>query len=425
MRFLLLSSLVVGGAFVFPGLARGNQQPPTRFAPEDNVNSRYTVESVEVGGDAQPKLPQSLRSRLESLVGSRFDAAQFDDLAREIRDQLHLRSVQPHILRGTAPNTVRVFLDMRRRTVEFDVSVPKFLYHSKQGWSAEAQASTTVARTNVIRFGVLSDGDELTERFAGFNADYENLNAGSSRLHFEFLVQGLHDQWNRASIRADGAAAPDLYRARRNLQPQLVIVVSRALAVTIGASLEQLQMENAGRPSEAADALLAGLQYARTFESAGSQEKDLSATYSLRAASRAIAGDFGYIRHRATVRYAFKTGRNTLSDEILAGTISGKAPLFERFVLGTSSLLRGWDRYQIDPLGGNRVVHNSVDYSYRIDPGSVQVFYDAGILWNQGQSAPLRHSLGVGYRQSVFSLALAFPLCNGRIDPVFMVGMNY
>jgi hypothetical protein len=425
MRFPLLSSLVAGGAFLFPLSVSGNQQPTAHLVAEDNINSRYTVESVEVGGDAQPKLPQSLRVRLEGLVGARFDPAQFDDLAREIREQLHLRSVKPHILKGSAPNTVRVLLETERRSVEFDVSVPKFLYHSSQGWSAQAQANTTIARTNVIRFGVLSDGDELTERFAGFNAAYENLDVGSNRVHFAFLVQGLHEQWSSSTVRADGAAEGDLYRSRRNLQPEIILLISHSLAVTLGASFEQMEMENPGMPMEAADAVIAGIQYTRAFESTGSAQEELAAAYSLRVASKSLAGDFGYSRHRATVGYTVKYGRNTITDEVLAGSISGKAPLFERFVLGTSSLLRGWDRYEIDPLGGNRVIHNSVDYSYRIEPGSVQVFYDAGVLWNQGQSAPLRHSVGVGYRQSVFSLALAFPIRAGRVDPVFMVGMNY
>jgi hypothetical protein len=37
----------------------------------------------------------------------------------------------------------------------------------------------------------------------------------------------------------------------------------------------------------------------------------------------------------------------------------------------------------------------------------------------------LRHSLGVGYKQGIFILSMAFPIRNGRIEPVFMAGMNY
>lgn len=95
--------------------------------------------------------------------------------------------------------------------------------------------------------------------------------------------------------------------------------------------------------------------------------------------------------------------------------------LFERFVLGNSSTLRGWNKFDLDPLGGNRMVHNSVEYRY----GVFQAFYDSGAIWDRPDAAVLRHSVGVGLRQGVFSLAVAFPLKEGRIDPIFMMGMNY
>jgi outer membrane protein assembly factor BamA len=113
------------------------------------------------------------------------------------------------------------------------------------------------------------------------------------------------------------------------------------------------------------------------------------------------------------------------SEEIMGGTIAGNAPSFERFVLGTSSTLRGWDRYSLDPLGGTRVVHNSLTYGYRVGEGTAQVFYDCGALWDAERAAQLRHSVGVGYRQGVFVLTMAFPVVEGRITPVFMAGMNY
>ena len=56
----------------------------------------------------------------------------------------------------------------------------------------------------------------------------------------------------------------------------------------------------------------------------------------------------------------------------------GRAPLFERFVLGNASTLRGWNKFDLDPLGGDRAVHGSIDYRYRF----VTVFYDTGVLWN-------------------------------------------
>jgi outer membrane protein assembly factor BamA len=103
------------------------------------------------------------------------------------------------------------------------------------------------------------------------------------------------------------------------------------------------------------------------------------------------------------------------------GGISGRAPLSDRFVAGNSYYLRGWNKFEIDPIGGNRLAHNTVDYRY----GPLQVFYDAGAVWDSGQPATLRHAVGIGVRESVFTLAVAFPVRSGRVEPVFMMGMIY
>ncbi|MCU1263603.1 MAG: hypothetical protein JWO80_6488, partial [Bryobacterales bacterium] len=134
-----------------------------------------------------------------------------------------------------------------------------------------------------------------------------------------------------------------------------------------------------------------------------------------------LGSDYIYTRHRWIASWTWLHGRHSVNDTITAGLITGRAPMFERFVVGTSSLLRGWNSYDIDPLGGNRLVHNSVDYRYRF----ADVFYDAGSLWSHGKRPALRHSVGIGAKVSIFSLAVAFPVRTGRVDPVFMVGMNY
>ena len=112
----------------------------------------------------------------------------------------------------------------------------------------------------------------------------------------------------------------------------------------------------------------------------------------------------------------------------MAGVIYGKAPLFERFVLGDSSTLRGWNKYDLDPLGGNRVVNGSVTYGYHI----MRIFYDTGAVWDQGKSPEAKHSTGIGissglgiFQKGAFLLAVAFPIRQGRADPVFIAGMNY
>jgi outer membrane protein assembly factor BamA len=114
-------------------------------------------------------------------------------------------------------------------------------------------------------------------------------------------------------------------------------------------------------------------------------------------------------------------GRHTLIEDVNAGAISGRAPLSERFVLGNSYRLRGWNKYDLDPIGGNRMLYNSVEYRY----GVLRVFYDTGAIWDEGHPVTARHSLGIGARESVFTLALAFPVRSGHIEPIVMMGMIY
>jgi len=46
-------------------------------------------------------------------------------------------------------------------------------------------------------------------------------------------------------------------------------------------------------------------------------------------------------------------------------------------------------------------------------------------VWDSGQPSIARHSVGAGFRQGPFFLAVAFPVREHRPDPIFMVGMNY
>jgi len=121
------------------------------------------------------------------------------------------------------------------------------------------------------------------------------------------------------------------------------------------------------------------------------------------------------------VRYSLTHGKHSVADDLTGGLLTGNAPLFERFVLGNSWSLRGWNKNDIDPIGGNRMLNNSVEYRY----GALEVFYDTGAVWNSGTAATTRNSVGTGIREGLFTLAVAFPLKDGRTDPVFMLGMNY
>lgn len=417
MRQHLCTLLFTVHAMVFASLASGGQGF-LREATETNVNQRYLIESVSVAGVEvqQAKIPSSLRQRLGALIGSPCDMSILGDLASQIRHELHLRAATEKLTKGSQPDRIRVNFDVVASERRFEVAVPKFLYHSSQGWTGEVDA-TTRAGANSFRLGVVGNGDDLTERFTGYSARYENSALGSGRMRLALGFEDYHNQWNRATRNAlAGEPELDLYRSRRNIAPEASFAISKNLSVSGGLSFETMQSETRAIGSRTANALTAGARWAG---------HGLDLRYSLRAGLRGLGSDYGYSRHAISARYEVKRGRNTAADEIQVGTVTGEAPFFERFILGSSANLRGWNRYAVDPLGGTRMVHNSLSWGYQIGEGTVETFYDTGSLSSPTETSKVRHSVGVGYRQGIFVLTVAFPVVRGTMTPVFMAGMNY
>lgn len=395
-----------------------------RAAAESNVNQRYTIESVSIAGMRadQAKLPTNLRRRIEALIGTHCDVATLDELAADLRKELHLRTVSQRLLKGSEPDRVRVDFEVVRKMV--DISVPRFLFHSRQGVTGEVDASSHVGQ-NSFTLGAVSNGDNLVERFTGIVARYEDNKVGSDKIRFGVEFEDYHEQWN---IATRAAIAPDsglsLYRARTNVAPEFTFALARPLTISLGASFEHMDPEIRDQPNRMANAVTGEVHYGHKIEDDAVQQT-IDARYDFRAGTRGLGSDYSYSRHMVSFRYEIKSGRQTASDEMIAGALGGQAPLFERFVLGSDSTLRGWDRYAIDPVGGNRMVHNSMTYGYQFGERTAEVFYDAGALWNSGRMAQIRHSVGVSYRQGIFVLTTAFPVVEGKICPVFMAGMNY
>ena len=364
------------------------------------------------------------------------------DLAGRLRSTLHLQDVREHLSRGSSPDRVRVDFEVVQKDYAFDLSVPRFLYDSSQGWTAEIN-TTARYRDHSITVGLGSNGDDLTERFTGFSTHYEDSHLFSDRVRFGLAIEGYHDLWN-PSTRLAVAALPAqngvntsasgasneiaLYRTRQNIAPTLTFVVSKAFSVSVGASFERMEMEapspTGNEMSTSANAATAQVDFGYTDEGSDRVQR-WDARYGLRVATRQLGSDYVYSRHNVSLRYEWKSGHHLVVDRLIGGAITGQAPLFERFVLGNSSTLQGWDHYTIDPLGGNRMAHNSVSYGYQLQEGTPEIFYDTGFIGTGDRLGTLRHSLGIGFRQGIFNVATAFPLCQGRFAAVFMAGMNY
>ena len=188
--------------------------------------------------------------------------------------------------------------------------------------------------------------------------------------------------------------------------------------------MDRLDSESPNTRSESANAVASTLRFHRQWEDQPSVRQEMDASYTVRSAGRALGSDYSYTRQTARVRYEWTLDRNNLALDFTAGGVSGRAPLYERLVLGNASTMRGWNKYELDPLGGDRAVHGSVDYRYRF----LTVFYDTGVVWNGPSSSGQKHSAGCGFRaegKEGFLLALAFPLKSGHVDPMFIAGFNF
>jgi hypothetical protein len=402
------------------------------ISPVVNVNSRYVIESIDLSGrDGAFSLSRALKQEVQSLIGGNFDPDVMDGLIVRIKKELHAKSVVWRISPGDLPGQVKVNFEITRRSVELDVNVPKFLYRSRQGWTGAVEG-VAASGTNSVTCRLLSDNDELVERETGIVARYENRRVGSDRVRLSFQFETYHEQWSRSTEQAEDArlgGAPEqpadvfeAYRTRQNFQPMVTLVLSKPLTFSAGVSFERFQDQFPAARTESANAMVNTLRYHRLLEGSDIQSKQvLDAGYSLRAATRALSSDFAYTRHRWDVGYTYSHDNQSVILSFIGGVIIGQAPLYERFVLGNSSTLRGWNKYDIDPLGGSRMAHGSVEYRYRL----LQVFYDVGAIWDRGQDATPHCSAGVGLRKDGFSIAVAFPIKDGRVEPVLVAGMNF
>jgi hypothetical protein len=439
----LLVATIGFGATILAGPASADQSLARSLA-ESNVNQQYVVESVSISGVEfsryrDSRLSSGLRRRLAGLVGAPCDMAAIGDLSAKIRSTLHLQDVREHLSRGSSPERVRVDFEIVHKDYSFDLSVPRFLYDSDQGWTTELNASAR-AHQQSIEVGLGSNGDDLVERFTGFSTRYADSHVFSDRIGFSIGIEGYHDLWNPATRRAvaaesslnDSVAGASnsfaLYRTRRNIAPAVTFALSRELSVSVGASFERMGMEapspSGGEMSMSANVATADVNFGYSVED-GTDLQRWDGRYGLRLATRELGSDYVYSRQYLSVRYEWKSGRRIVSDRMIAGMITGHAPLFERFALGNSSTLPGWNRYAIDPLGGDRMAHDTVSCGYQFQQGTAEAFYDAGIVGDGDRLGTLRHSVGLGFRQSIFNIAMAFPVYQGRIAPVFMAGMNY
>ncbi len=416
---LALAAFLPGGA----ASVRGNDRDAEEIdAAAPNVNSRYTVESIEFSGGETPRVSASVLETIRRLVGQRLNMQALDRLRREIGGELHAREVTFKLARGSQPERVKVLLGVEGPPSRYDVSLPSVLYVSGQGFSGEGKA-TAAFDTGLASLELLSDGDSAVERFSGFRVGYRWNSVASERVQLSISFDDFQNRYAPATLEAAsaGEAAPALFRSRWDLVQAFTFVLAPPLTLTTGFQIEQLAPMGPAARTATIASTVGTLRFHRRWMGADASRRELDLAYSLRAAPASMSPDFAFTREEFTGRYLWRRDRHRVETDVLAGAISGNAPILDRFVLGTGTMLRGWDKFALDPLGGNRVAAASFTYGYR----AVRVFYDTGAIWSRGIAPEPRQSAGAGFEKDRLLLALAFPLRQGRIDPMLIVGTSF
>jgi hypothetical protein len=391
----------------------------------ENINARYMVERVEIEGP-RDAISQGLRDDLEKLVGKRLDTEEADRLKERLQDELPGRDVTRRIAKGTQPGTIRVVFEVLERPwIPFVPTRSKVVYHHEQGWSGVLDIPMTGARSrHRLTAGVVMDnGDDLVEEYSGFRVAFESRKLGTDKLGARLEFSRFNQTWEDATLSAVAADPnlPEAYRARWTFEPAVTVAFNPSVRLNAGVSLTELQSLMNSPASQTANAWVVGLSADRVWEPRADVRQRAEASYQLRTAVDVLGSDLEYTRHLGQARYQFDRGPSTAIASLSLGYISGQPPLFERFTLGDTTTLRGWNKYDIAPAGGDRMFHSSVEYRFH----HVSAFFDTGSVWDRNGESKMRYSTGFGIHGDNFFLTLGFPLNADDSSPLFMTGVRF
>jgi hypothetical protein len=388
-----------------------------------NVNSRYKVESVSITGVSESRVSQALRDDMQKLVGNKYDPDAADRLADRLRKELHEYTVTVKVKRGDQPDCIKVVFDAERiRKSTFYLRPAPLLYTTNDGFSV-ALVPTLETHHNYVSGGYVTSADELLERNMGWLVRYEHRKVGTDMVQIGLEYDYFHPSFQpetEAALALD-PSVPGIYRIREVFSPSVSFLPIPDIKVTFGASFQTLEMQYPTPNEQAAHAYTFGVQFRREEGSRRGLRHKIGADYSLRTATSSLESDFIYTRQLVAADYTLRTRHQLFGFHFQGGHASGQPPLYERFSIGNATTLRGWDKFDVAPIGGTRLVYGSLEYRYR----PFQLFYDFGTVWDPGQPVELKHSIGFGFAwDNGLFVSLGVPLRYHSVTPVFMFGFR-
>jgi hypothetical protein len=410
-----------GQAHVF--FVVGRQQVPER---DDNVNARYIVEQADIVGVPDEEVTQALRHDLRALVGKRLDSGEADRLQERLERELPRYDVSRRIQRGSEVGRIRLFYDARKKELpqwlRFESLRSNALFHSEQGWGSYLDLGIGDHNIRFTPIVAIDNADDLVEEYSGYGLRFETRRLGTRRLGASFEWSWFDQDWRSATLDALALnpEIPSAYDTRSTITPLVRFALTPDLSIAAGVSISELKPLSPATDSRMANAAVASISYDRRWTDGADATNQVEASFGVRAGSRDLESDLAYTRYLGQGSYRYDFGRHHIQATGMAGGITGHAPLFERFALGDSTTLRGWDKYDIAPAGGDRVVYSSIEYRYT----GVALFLDIGSVWDANSERRVRVSTGFGFHAGPAFFVVGFPLNTDNLSAIFTMGLR-
>ena len=410
-----------GQARVF--FVMGRQSDPDR---DNNVNERYIVEQANITGVPDAELTQALRDDLQGLVGKRLDSGEADRLRERIESELPGYGISQRIERGGEPGRIRLVYEASKmelpQWLRFEPLRANGIFHSEQGWGSYLDLGIGDRNIRFTPIVAISNADDLVEEYSGYGLRFETRKLGTRRLGASLEWSWFESDWRGATLEALALKPqiPGPYDERSTITPLLKFAFSPDLSVAGGVSISELEPLSPATRSQMANAAVFSIGFDRRWKDDSDARHRVEASFGVRTGTHNLESDFDYERYLGQGWYRYDFGRHHVQATGMAGKITGTAPIFERFTLGDSTTLRGWDKYDIAPAGADRMFHSSIEYRYT----GVALFLDIGSVWDAGTERKVRVSTGFGLHAGPAYLVVGFPLNTDNLTAVVMAGLR-
>ena len=393
---------------------------------DQNINARYVVEQADITGVPDAEVPQAIRDDLQALAGKRLDSPEADRLQDRLERELTSYDVSRRIQRGSETGRIRLVYEAHKKELPnwlpFERLRSNALYHSEHGWGTYLDLGIGDRNIRFTPIVAIDNSDDLIEEYTGYGLRFEARKLGTRRLGASLEWSSFDQDWETATLETltSHPEIPGTYSSRSTFTPLLKFAFSPDLSISAGVSIAELDPFVAGTQSHMANAGVASLAFDRQWRGTGPATHTVDANFGMRFGARNLQSDFSYNRYLGDGWYRFDYGRHHIQATGMAGQITGQAPLFERFTLGDSKTLRGWDKYDVAPAGGDRLLYSSVEYRYT----GVGLFLDVGSVGTTDSERRARVSTGFSFHAGPAFLVVGFPLNTDKLTAIVAFGLR-